>query len=33
MFQFLHTPQDIEAIIGSLEIKTMGEYFASGSVF
>jgi len=33
MFQFLHTSQDIEAIIGSLDIKTMSEYFESGSVF
>ena len=35
MFQFLHSSshEDIETIISSLEIKTMGEYFESCSLF
>jgi len=33
MFQFLNSCQDLSAIIESLEIKTIDEYFDSGSLF
>jgi hypothetical protein len=33
MFEFLNSCQDLDAIIKSLEIKTMEDYFASGSIF
>ena len=33
MFEFLNSCQNLDAIIESLEIKTMEDYFASGSLF
>jgi hypothetical protein len=33
MFDFLNSCQDLDTIIKSLEIKTMEDYFASGSIF
>ena len=33
MFEFLNSCRDLDAIIDSSEIKTMSEYFDSGSLF
>ena len=33
MFEFLNSCQNLDAIIESLEIKSMEDYFASGSLF